>query len=225
MSNAPLPLRLYKFLELGYAKSLVKRGSIRIGTLFEYRDQERHSHGVLDTGEGMVAHSERIDYARVDQLTKYTRAAIDSPSPDRVVIRNLTVNIELSVPDVFLYCTSLSPSWDADIHPGYTTCVEIMDVAAFADGVGQVLHRAALATGLYGLGAVHYAGREHRTRTFMGTRVGGPPAAIEFLKPMAYRSQEEFRFVYEPVSRPIKPYVGVNRGLAKMCRIHSHRPK
>jgi hypothetical protein len=218
------PDKLYKFLAPEHARALIERGSTRIGTLHEYRRQERHGHQVLDVGEGTLRHTERIITARGDQITPYTRALFNTDSP-LCGLQNGNVAVSVEVPDLYLYCLSLSQSWEAKIDPSYTVCVEIFEPIAFMLGVLQILQRKHLVTRRSGFGAVVYAGRNHMTSTFGDVQAGGVPAPIPLLKPFEYRDQKEYRFVFEPSARPIDFHIGANRALRDHCQIHSYRPE
>jgi hypothetical protein len=219
-----LPGKLFKFLTLKYARALCDRGAIRIGTLYEYRNQEHHGHGVLDIGEGTLRHSETVVSATLSQMTGYTQnAAFKGSAPD-FKIRNATIVTSIAIQDRFMYCLSLSPSWEAVIDPSYTACVEIFNVVDFLRGIQNFLIRAHLVTSQVGCGAVVYAGRDHKTFTEGSHQSGGPPAHIALLKPVEYRNQREFRFMFEPTSFPIEPKIGKNPALSKHCRMQSIRP-
>src|ERR1700679_298819 len=75
-----LPGRLYKFMERKWADALVSVGTYRIGTLHEYRDEEKHSHGVLDREEGAYTHREEITSANVSQITNASQTMF-APTP------------------------------------------------------------------------------------------------------------------------------------------------
>jgi hypothetical protein len=82
----PFPPRLYKFLEAKHANALCTQGSIRVGTLYEYRRQEQYSHGVLDREQDKLTHREYITSARVDQLTVQVLVGSSPRRADRGII-------------------------------------------------------------------------------------------------------------------------------------------
>jgi hypothetical protein len=52
MDSIPMPSPLHKYSELRWARALVSEGSIKIGTLSEYRSKEGHDQDRGDGHEG-----------------------------------------------------------------------------------------------------------------------------------------------------------------------------
>lgn len=218
-----LPDKLYKFLAPTFARALCESGGVRVGTLHDYRNAEKHGYGVLDMGEATMQHREIIKQARADQMTGWTRAAFSGTHPT-VEFLNGTIETSLEAPDTYVYCLSMSSAWNSIIDPSYTACVEIVDVGGFVRELQRFMLRKGLVTQRIANGAAVYAGRHHTTRTDGDIHVGGPPAVPALLKPFKDRPQREYRFMFEPVSLPIEPVNGKHPPLAKLCRFHSTRP-
>jgi hypothetical protein len=162
------PRRLYKFQTADCAAALRQRGSIRVGTLHDFRNSEKHGHGVVDEGEGTLRFNEQIEgTSRRDQLSQYSHSLF-AALPPNTRISNLTITTPVSIPDLFIYCTSLEPVWDANIAPEYTACVEIFDVPKFIVGIAKVLARKNLITDFLEAGTVAYEGRDHTVRNVEG---------------------------------------------------------
>jgi hypothetical protein len=217
-----LPARLYKFMKPEHANALLQWGSVRVGTLYEYRNEEKHSGGVVDPGEGTLTHIERVEEAKANQLTEYSRR-LTTPTSG-VTLSDVTIETHHEIPDRYIYCASLSPSWDADIHGDYTACVEILDVSRFSSGLWQLLSKRNLLTGSADAFPVVYAGRTHSTTSLLGEHCGGVPAGIAYLKPERFANQKEFRISFEPRSFPVEPVIGRFPRLGGTCRLHSVRP-
>lgn len=227
IEQLPLPPRLYKFLPREWASAMMSQGSIRIGTLHEYRDQEKHPHMVGDAGEGTVKQHEAVSAARGDQLGPVAARTFNfgEGTAQRVTIEGISFVATSSEPDQNIYCLSKSASWGAEIDPNYTACIEIHNLRVFLlamlDEVqwkyGGNVHLA--------VGDVLYAGREHITHNDRGVLSGGAPTRPAFLKPPEYSNQQEFRFVFtSSPSVEIKPIFAKIRAIAPCISLHSVRP-
>jgi hypothetical protein len=221
------PARLFKFMERRWADALLQAGSFRIGTLQEYRDDEKHDHGVLDREEGVLRHNEHIGKATdILQLSPLTlsKAGVEGWQPGSLSIADLSISATLDA-DGYIYCLSLSQSWENDIHPDYDACIEIINAHTFMFGLRYSLQAAGRSDGRAAFGPVVYAGRDHETITSENLRSGGPPAPIGFLKPESFARQQEYRAAFMATDTvKIEPYCSENILLARSCEFHSTRP-
>jgi hypothetical protein len=51
-----------------HAALLCERSRVRYETIYDFRKQEKHGHGVLDTEEGMIHYTEHVTEATASQL-------------------------------------------------------------------------------------------------------------------------------------------------------------
>jgi hypothetical protein len=126
---------LFKHLPSHFADRLVEEGEVRIGTLYEYRDFEKHGEGVLDTQEGM-----RETYLDIDSLV--LKGGENHPFIDRfikvdnggtVALENVRLQSKETSPDCWIYCTSTvgDQQVGANLSSNYDACVRIDDPHAF----------------------------------------------------------------------------------------------
>ena len=77
MEKGRVPSRYYKYLKDEHLKSFMDVGTLRVGTLYEYRDVESHGDQIGDQKEGTARVSERFKQARGDQLSDFARTFIN----------------------------------------------------------------------------------------------------------------------------------------------------
>lgn len=142
--SAP-PSRLYKYLPREFAESLVQRGSTRIGTLRDFRDEEKHGKGIGDATEGTKTIHARLD-GTFDGGTRET-AAINQLGTIFIGegCKDITFEGSMSVsqhtqPDALVWCCSTERSAKALTSiDGADTCVEIFDVTGFFDALDRAV--------------------------------------------------------------------------------------
>ncbi|CAD5270089.1 MULTISPECIES: hypothetical protein [Halomonadaceae] len=192
-------MNLYKHLPLNFAKGLVERGEVRVGTLYEYRNEEAHGEGVLDTAEGT-----RNTFLEVDKMTitgknqhPFISQFISVDETSSVIIDGCVFeNPEVSK-DCWIYCVSNS----ADLHvsenlsDNYDACVEIHKPHEFMLAIGRKLMKRAHCMGWW---QCQYLGRrvQYEDRTH--------PAVI---KGTEFAHQAEVRAIYFPPNFKPSPFV------------------
>jgi len=203
-------------------------GTIRIGTLFDFRRKE-HSQGVADQSEGtksILARPAREiiteDQAEKDAFFKMigvrVHGKITAPTGTSFVQKQTS-------PDYFIFCasTELSRNVQAEFE-STDACIEINDVRGFLEEVTGTLHAVA-PVHFEGIYEVRYSERiEEQSltyfRDFDPTR-GHHPALI---KEPSFRRQKEVRAIWRPTSgTPPKPLIILSRRLPQYCRDVSTR--
>lgn len=199
MSN-PVPGLLYKYLRVPYADAMVTTGSVRIGTLREYRNTEEYGVVVGDADEGVTS--------AVDADSELPPARISPSPPGRFGFltpgdeRLTSVSIYATEdyiqfveewPDSYVYCLSqklnakLMTAFDAD------AVVEVREPLRFFCALTRSLRRRVkIATYFFGSCGYQSRVRSLEDRSF-------PPA---FIKDPSYSYQREARGVWLPGARP-----------------------
>lgn len=202
-------MQLFKFMKRDHLETTLSRGKFRVGTLHEYRDMDKFGPEIGDDGEGK---------AEVD-LTAKEPFAVDILSDDpravhmRTVFKGwdefpkgakITIQMEVDssvtrreeVFDHYMYCASMKCDFAQMRSFGYDACLRIDDIEGFFTEFSNCILNAQPVCG---------APVEYRDRRidYAETRVSPRP----FLKPLAYAPQSEFRFLWEPVSHPITPFI------------------
>lgn len=135
---------LYKHLESVHADALIKKGSIRIGTLYEYRDQEKHGEGVLDREEGIFrTHGRRSGHFDETNVDTYMSNFINIEGGGRAYIENAELILRESFSNAWVYCVSESEDKivSAELSSNYDACVELIDPDRFSKEIKKFLSR------------------------------------------------------------------------------------
>ena len=193
----------------GHLETALSRGQFRIGTLHEYRDIDKFGPEIGDDGEGKT----------VVQLTANEPLAVDLLSDDpraahmRTVLKGLDefpsgskISIQMEIGssiarfdgtfDHYMYCVSMKCDLTQMHAFGYDACLRINDIKGFFSELSNCLPNARPIVG---------APVEYRDRRIDHTETRASPGA--FLKPVAYASQSEYRFLWEPGGHPIAPEI------------------
>lgn len=124
---------LFKFLEERFAIEMIRVGSLKIGTLYEYRDAERYSGKILDQGEGKrktkiaIERFEGTGDELNEKIGLFTGAG-------QVRLYGSSVQINESNPNCYIYCTTsafFSDTLHQAIKDGKEACVMITDPEQF----------------------------------------------------------------------------------------------
>jgi hypothetical protein len=225
VKSPAFPSRLYKFMKAEHAQLLCQRNRVRYGTIYDFRKQENHGHGVLDKEEGLIHYSERVSHATSDQLGEPLRGFFGSAKTE---LTNCNFDrIICTEPDQWVYCFSLSDSWEADIDPAYTVCVEIFDPKGFIMALTEKIARTGTIENFWNHAPVEYREREFSTVNDNGAISGVIPPRLGVIKPLRYADQKEYRVLYVPKNQgvgAIEPFCARIPGLTRYCRRHSVRP-
>ncbi|SPJ35246.1 hypothetical protein [Kushneria phyllosphaerae] len=137
-------MALYKHLESVHADALIRKGSIRIGTLYEYRDQEKHGEGVLDEEEGVVrTHAKRSGYFDETNVDAFMSNFVSVGDGGSVYIGNADLTLSESCSSSWIYCVSESEdkSVSTGLSSNYDACVELVDPDRFSREIKKFLSR------------------------------------------------------------------------------------
>ena len=184
---------IFKYLPLKHAKLLVNSGSIKIGTLYSYRDDEALGNEIGDSNEGVAfEYSHDKEAKRGDQLNPLERTAI-KVGPGMVVANNYIERRHIS-PNYYIFCASLSnePSISDKLNRDYPedkydACVEITNLKNFVSEVSTAFSDKAQFVGC--LQCVYINRKYHYTKTV-------PHPAV--IKDSRYSYQKEVRLIWKP---------------------------
>lgn len=193
--------RLYKYSSKKWRDLFLSEGSIRIGTLHDYRKKE-HSPGIHDAHEGLKTISHHIDewdFSKSDHATAYHEAAsralgliqID-PGGTSGSISGMSFIKEFNDPDCFVHCTAHSLSKTV-MHEfqGADSCFEIYDIAGFYKQLTNSINEI-VPVEFGGIRVIRYTSRDE---TFNGSDLGISPT---WIKGREFSKQLEVRAIWHP---------------------------
>jgi hypothetical protein len=197
MAPPPPPSQLFKYAKWAHSENLIRWGTIRVGTLIDYQNTERHGSGIGEKDEGVKRRYDNPLVTRAGGLSSFAREGfIPSglwPNPeDGPLFVQCIFEKEDRSPNCWLYCTSERLGFRVmdSMEGGYDSCVRINHVVGFFQIIGKALHDQGLIT----CGQIVRVKYRDRTQHYQADD-GLPPYA---LKDSRYAKQEEIRFVYFP---------------------------
>ena len=186
---------------------------IRIGTLFDYRNDEKYGMTIGDSGEGT---SEAYDYTNYDLSKPETLPKIAhevfkvDPNLKNSYVKNLQVVVKRQSLNYYLYCTSLKLDRKL-LHEFKCDCiVRINDPLQFFHLINIELRRLGLvANRMYIVRCLYQDRKMNHT---------DPNAEISpaLLKDKRYQQQAEVRTVWAPDDRFIEPVNIVCSGIDRL---------
>jgi hypothetical protein len=206
---------LYKYLRAAHGEALLTRGTIRIGTLYSYRQAELGP-AIGDEGEGKSETRQqvgsRLDIAEPENRSWVVSTLFKFSGATNVTLENMTLVVPEEDDDCFMYCmthgfsSAAMRAFDAD------ACVRIDNPLKFIKAIHQHLRREGIAAAAT-FAPCDYSGRN---RNELMERI-----APAFLKDPSYAYQKEVRLVLQPVTseRPLAPFLVSIPELSSLCRV------
>jgi hypothetical protein len=203
-----VPNPLYKHMEERFALKLLRKGELRVGTLFNFRKEEEHGSVIGDSEEGRYRLF--VDVANGSDLPTPFREKT-ARVLDGAQIYN--INLEAQSEDCHVLCFSLSADPRATTID-YDVSLEIVDFKALSWTVAQLLKERYGQNCQMKAATCHYLPRETHHSQFEDW----DPT---FVKPLEYQSQQEFRAAFCLGSADVAPINLRDARLAKCFRVVS----
>ena len=136
-------MRLYKYVPRNFSNTLLKRGSIRIGTLFDFRKSE-HKKGISDATEGTklinldIGETEHYDYLTKapDALKGFIKISGECRN---LSLGDIHTTTKQSSQDLFILCLSSEASRLVMNSLGGTDeCLELVYQEEFFQALNRV---------------------------------------------------------------------------------------
>lgn len=139
-------MELFKYTRIEHENSLVQRGCIRLGTLFDYRKSDLHGGQIGDPREGTITYAGEFEQVTHELIS-------DHPAFEGLIklgagatIGSLSIkNYTRSAGDLFVFSTSLNFSldvlthWHNDPKARYDTCYRIHSARLFFRAISKAL--------------------------------------------------------------------------------------
>lgn len=228
-SNAPLPGPIYKYLKRLHAETMVNDGIIRIGTLQDYRKEEKYGTAIGDSQEGVrttnipigATGSLHVDGALIaGNLFSNCRFVGNGAN-----VMAFSINERAS--QYYIYCTSLSLDKKVMADFEADACVLIRDPASFFREITRALlmqakvHKVENTLG-YSAAPCVYSSKQEVIRhngTVWGAVQSPFPCSQIIHKPKKYISQNEVRIAWQPKGTNPEPFLLTCEGIKSMCEI------
>lgn len=204
----------FKYTTKKHAEGMVKNGSFRIGTLYDYRKIENHGQEIGDREEG-----QKYLYIGGDAITEnhpsfsnYTKQALGNIKMiDPQIIKN---NLIINSPDLYIFATSLvlSRKIMRRMNKDYDSCVKITDGGAFFAALTLCFKRKGKIAGPF-FGSCIYMKRQYYYKN-------DNEYEAALIKDSVHSYQKEFRTIWLPNNiSNIAPQKITCKSASKYCEI------
>lgn len=216
--------KIYRYSTLHWNKELIDKGSVRIGTLHNYRKDE-HGRGISDAEEGKKNVSHYIKEANLSSPITTPRQQKDFDSigafdfirfpdgmPTNFHMSDVSFHKQIESPDFYIYCSSSRCSMETmQQFEKADSCILISDANAFYERLTVEISKTRRVKFL-GAHVAIYTSRDER---WNGVDWGTHPALI---KDPIFQPQYEVRAIWEPIDKtPISCLFFEDTGLTKHC--------
>lgn len=214
-------LKVFRYSEQEYNDGLLAFGSVRVGTLHDFRQSE-HKNGIADANEGIKSVSHYIPHVTERDVGSIHLKALEEfnfikySGATNIIIKDVQVTREFNHPDCFVHCVSTSFSKVVlSQFDRADSCVEISDVHGFYRRLTATLSLH-VPVDLIAIRSVAYMSRDEE---WNGKDWGVHPALI---KEPRFSKQVEFRAIWKPrFNGPIAPIVINDIGLINYCKLRA----
>lgn len=212
-----IPNVLYKFLRPQHAESMIRSGSVRIGTLFEFRALEDADRDRGDSGEGrLLLHSDASPrvYNSTDELPPVLQQMSFHCGLGGFATNNENAAaLDFSSTNMLIYCTSEILE-QAALGEWGGAAVRIPQPIRFFQALEEALQSEAARRGWrlgpLQLGSCSYIDRRHNWHREL------PPQWL--LKPARFQHQREFRAAWAVEGAgPLEALIVSSPGIAAAC--------
>lgn len=207
-------MSLYKFMKREYALSLVHSGTVRIGTLYDFRNIEDHASGIGDKGEGTRETRGAIHFADSDQpnFPDFLRRFAKVDTGGRFTAHDSLFVERQESPDFYVFCCSEEYNPDIWLERGYDGCVEIKQPDIFFRALTKSLYaKGRIKPGCYVERCVYI----DRSQDYRWEH----PAHPAVMKPPSFAHEKEMRAIWTPRDNQISPFILYCRTARKFCRL------
>lgn len=210
---------LYKYLPKRYLEAFLARGSLKIGTLHEYRQTKAYGHVIGDKNEGLhktelfLEGGGEIDLASNSQEAEYFRKHVLRPDQHDAIGKIILADGARLVAhgnsqDLYIYCMTSEYSPTVMKEFGCDSCLELVRPNEFCEAISRKIRHRAM---FNGLGPISY-----QNKTTHYTRPHTLHPAV--MKDLEYEYQKEWRAIWIPEKAPEKPlFINVPRAI-RHCR-------
>ena len=209
---------LFKFLTKKNTQKLLDRGSVRIGTLYDYRKEEKYKGKILDKDEGrkkIILRPPNGIY-KADELCQLGLPISGQGIMD---MGNSVFVMQQESPDCYLYPTSSAFFTDSLFQSveedEKNSCILIKDPELFFEKISKA--KEMKDSEYRGFHPCKYIGREFEIQN-MGKRDPVVDFHPALLKPSGYKDHREVRAIWEPKNTmPIEPKTFEIPQLSDLC--------
>lgn len=208
---------LYKYLRRKHLNRFRNDGEMRIGTLYDFRKEERYGSVVGDSDEGTKILTtdgyhflDTNDSATIPDWFKshFEKSIRIAPGGSLTIHARAGVRTRLTAPDRYVYCVSTEFDKGILLNGEYDCCIQIVDSERFFEEITIRLSRFAV--------WLEFSPCVYRSRLVLGDKDDGLDPAL--IKGKRYTYQREARAIWEAaVDGPLSPVIIRAKRARKCC--------
>ena len=212
-----LNISLYKFGKKKYTELAVKKGQIRLGTFFDFRDEEKHRGNILDKKEGIYERITKIDMysGNIQGINKSLNTKFKGGG--LIAMYGVNYSQTMVLPNAFVFCCSseLNESTiNAAKIEGYDSVYKINNHLKFSDIIASNLNgKVMLASG----GFCVYTDNNTIKTNLKAVCSENLNFNQYFIKRKQFERQKEYRLIFSHLnSKNIEPIIISDIRLTKL---------
>ncbi|ELP1261509.1 hypothetical protein QWS64_002861 [Escherichia coli] len=209
---------LFKYIKKEHLDAFFSRGSLKIGSLYEYRKVEQYGTAIGDNKEGVYetvldrTGGYQIDLSEDTPEANFFKARFDIKGPGIKIVMGNGAKIISSdhSPDVYIFCVTTEFNLDAMRAFGCDSCIEITRPELFFNAISKTIrHKASFEGG-------HPVTYGDKTTSYMRPH----PVHPALMKSEEYSYQKEYRGIWTPNKQINSPlYINAPRAI-RACRVY-----
>jgi len=196
--------------------NFLQHGQLRIGTLNEYRDIEKHGGEIGDEKEGtklIYQAFENQEWTSQDEVPKFLRENLIIKNGGKISLHgkneNIKMGLSLETENYYLFSCTTEFSKDSMQRFGYNSCLLIQNPKNFFKLVSKTIRHKASFVGFFPCIYKNRIEKYNQTSSYH----------LALIKPPSYSYQKEIRGLWYPKNENIKPIIIKNRKAITYCSI------
>ena len=195
---------LYKYMKSEFAQKVISEGTFRIGTLYEFQNEEKHGAAIGDSEEGTKyvrnGPNETYDYSVPGSVPAFVKNFIRAEEGMHVKIEGIQMQQTVRCPDFYLYCVTSEVCPKAMAEFECDTVIKISEPVKFFSGLADgLLQKVKISDNFYIVPCIY---RDRANNYSENDRTH--PATI---KDHRYDYQKEVRAIWEPTGGIVEPLI------------------
>lgn len=131
-------MHLYKYIESKYLEGFIKHGTLRMGTLYDFRKTEAYNQAIGDANEGKSSQSHYFSHNAPlqhsgQELRQWANQIVKTPeNSNDFIFEGFNLELGRNSQDFYIFCTSMV--FDRNVMQNdfkCDCCIEILDPYAF----------------------------------------------------------------------------------------------
>jgi len=202
-------------MKLEYAEKFYRDGTLRVGSLYDFRKIEKYGEETGDLGEGTKELYTNMKHLHEGNIPNFLKDAIrvgKGSSIDIIIDGENTISRNFEDPNLYIYCVSNSFSKERMVQLGHDACI-VIEKKSFFHHLHNALKQHIQQNSVGAMFRVHYGERKYHNKK-------DPKIPMAVIKPKKFIYQDEVRSIWYPhTEKIVEEYLYIKAPLAMLgCR-------